>query len=192
MATKPINPPDISLADRLFPLYEANDGDLALVLASARAQGIRVGKAALSQMEKYFGWQSRLIKPLTHESGPGSGQAQGNASAQLLCADKAGDLACLLEEATEQKDNALKILEAEPDSITAHKIYGQYIGHILKIREHLHAARMTDRDRLLIDVLKALLDYLMEQKQDEAVALVERDLEMITGKIRDKWASGAI
>jgi hypothetical protein len=188
MVTKPIKPPDVSLADRLYPLYEANDGDLALVLASARAQGIRVGKAALSQMEKFLGWKSRLARPRKEKSGMESGQIQRPAPTQ----DKAGDLARLLEEATAQKDNALKILEAEPDSITAHKIYGQYIGHILKIREHLHTARMTDRDRLLIDVLKALLDYLMEQKQDEAVALVERDLESITGKIRDKWASGAI
>ncbi len=106
--------------------------------------------------------------------------------------DNAGDLAGLLEEATAQKDNALKILESEPDSITVHKIYGQYIGHILKIREHLHSARMLDRDRLLIDVLKALVDFLMEHNQDEAVALVERDLESITGKIREKWASGAL
>lgn len=192
MATKPIKTPDVSLADRLFPLYEANDGDLALVLASARTQGIRVGKAALSQMEKYFEWKSRRARPIKDSSGLASGQATVPGSSPLSCGDKAGDLAHLLEEATAQKNNALKILEAEPDSITAHKIYGQYIGHILKIREHLHSARMTDRDRLLIDVLKALLDYLVEQKQDGAVALVERDLESITGKIRDKWASGAI
>lgn len=106
--------------------------------------------------------------------------------------DPVNDLAGLLEEATEQKNNALKLLASEPDAITAHKIYGQYIGHILKIREHLYAARMVDRDRLLIDVVKAMVDYLMEQKLDEAVVLVERDLESITEKIRHQWASGAI
>ena len=111
---------------------------------------------------------------------------------KIKAGNNAEDLSRLLIEATAYKDSVLKILKTHPESITVHKLYGQYIGHILKIRDQLHSARMVDRDRLLIDVLKALVDYLLENGQNEAVALVERDLESITAKIREKWASGAI
>lgn len=165
------------LAEQLWPQYQAFGGNLSKVLIWAKAQGIIISKPTLDRMARNFGWKDKL-----------SAAAKNKFSAAV---DTTGELQSLLAEVVARKNDAQKILETSPEDYGAHKLYGEYLGRILDIRKSIAQEKFLDRDQLLLDVLKAVVNYLVEHEQSVAVEFINEHLEDLAYRVKEKCLSKA-
>lgn len=165
------------LAERLWPQYQACGGNLSKVLTWAKAQKINISKPTLDRLAKNFGWKDKL-----------SSVARNRFSAVV---DTTGDLSSLLAEVVTRKNDAQKILETTPEDFAAHKLYGEYLGRILDIRKSIAQEKFLDRDQLLLDVLKEVVNYLVEHDQSQAVEFINENLEDLAYRVKEKCLSKA-
>ena len=93
----------------------------------------------------------------------------------------------LMEEVNQTKKDFQAILESDPENKDFHKIYGMYVGQILDVYKEILKHRVIDKDRLLIDALRCVVNYLMCIKENQAAELIGRHLEEIGEKIKDQW-----
>ena len=101
------------------------------------------------------------------------------------------DYAALLEEVIEAKDAARRLVTLEPENKEFHRFYGMYLGQALDIRKEIRKARDVDRDRLLLDALRAVGCFFQERGDTAAAQTVADHLETIAEAVLRQWETAA-
>lgn len=161
---------DQGLAEKLYPIYEKN-GTIESVFEHCRKSGAPITKPTLGKMAGYFFWKEKRDKAIKNQFQVNTGS----------------DLNSLLTEVTEAKNSLKTVIDASPGDTDAHGIYGRYIAQILAIQKTINSAQAVDKDRLLVDALKGVVNYLVEKKEKQMAEFIGEALEEIAEKVKDKW-----
>ncbi|MDH3256324.1 MAG: hypothetical protein OEM27_01800 [Nitrospinota bacterium] len=93
----------------------------------------------------------------------------------------------LMAEMVDAKQAVQAVLKISPEDIQLHRIHGMYTGHILDIRKTMMQEQAVDRDQLLIDALKGVVNYLLQKGEEEAARFIGDHLEEIGNKVKTLW-----
>jgi hypothetical protein len=93
----------------------------------------------------------------------------------------------LMAEMMAAKQAVQDILKISPEDVQLHRIHGMYTGHILDIRKTIMQEQAVDRDQLLIDALKGVVNYLLQKGQGESAQFIGDHLEEIGNKVKTTW-----
>ena len=93
----------------------------------------------------------------------------------------------LMEEMVNAKQAVQDVLKISPEDIQLHRIHGMYTGHILDIRKTMMQEQAVDRDQLLIDALKGVVNYLLHKGEAESAQFIGDHLEEIGNKVKEFW-----
>ncbi|CAI2719752.1 hypothetical protein [Nitrospina watsonii] len=96
-------------------------------------------------------------------------------------------LLLLLEEVTALRQSIQDILRHAPEEVQLHRIHGMYVGHILDIRKTLMQEQAADKEALLIDALRAVVRFLLDEGEDGMAQFVGDHLEAIGEKVKETW-----
>ena len=163
---------DAELAAKLWPVY-LKHGTVEAVHQHCRQTGQKISVPTLHKMADHFGWQQKK-----------NDAARASFSGAI---DQTGELESMLADLIGLKSDIQKALKDSALDVKLHGIYGSYIGQILALRKLMLDEKKVDRDRLLIDALKTVVQWLMENGFKDAARRLANNLEMIEGKIRDQW-----
>ena len=98
-----------------------------------------------------------------------------------------GALQQLMEEMLAAKQAVQEVLKISPEDIQLHRIHGMYTGHILDIRKTMMQEQAVDRDQLLIDALKSVVNFLIQKGEGESARFIGDHLEEIGNKVKSFW-----
>lgn len=163
---------DAELAAKLWPVY-LQHGTVEAVYRHCQKTGEKISVPTLHKMADHFGWQQKR-----------NDAAKASFSGAI---DQTGELESMLADLVGLKGDIQAALKKSSLDVKLHGIYGSYIGQILALRKLMLDEKKVDRDRLLIDALKAVVNWLMENGFAGAARRVADNLETIEGKIRDQW-----
>ena len=93
----------------------------------------------------------------------------------------------LMEEMLASKQAVQDILKISPEDIQLHRIHGMYTGHILDIRKTMMQEAAVDRDQLLIDALKGVVNFLLQKGEGKSAWFIGENLEEIGNKVKEFW-----
>jgi len=93
----------------------------------------------------------------------------------------------LMEEMIASKQAVQDILKISPEDIQLHRIHGMYTGHILDIRKTILQEAAVDRDQLLIDALKGVVNFLLQKGEGKSAWFIGENLEEIGNKVKEFW-----
>ena len=93
----------------------------------------------------------------------------------------------LMEEMVAAKQAVQDVLKISPEDIQLHRIHGMYTGHILDIRKTILQEQAVDRDQLLIDALKGVVNFLLQKGEGESAQFIGDHLEEIGNKVKTFW-----
>ena len=93
----------------------------------------------------------------------------------------------LMEEMVTAKQAVQDVLKISPEDIQLHRIHGMYTGHILDIRKTIMQEQAVDRDQLLIDALKGVVNFLLQKEEGESARFIGDHLEEIGNKVKEFW-----
>ena len=93
----------------------------------------------------------------------------------------------LMEEMVDAKQAVQAVLKISPEDIQLHRIHGMYTGHILDIRKTMMQEQAVDRDQLLIDALKGVVNFLLHKGEAESAQFIGDNLEAIGNKVKEFW-----
>ena len=93
----------------------------------------------------------------------------------------------LLEEMVESKKAIREVLKISPEEVQLHRIFGMYAGQILDIRKVMLQEREVDQEQLLIDALKAVVQFLLDHDENQAAQFIGDHLEDIGMKVSETW-----
>jgi hypothetical protein len=92
-----------------------------------------------------------------------------------------------MEEMLDAKQAVQKVLKVSPEDIQLHRIHGMYTGHILDIRKTMMQEQTVDRDQLLIDALRTVVNFLLQKGEGESARFIGDHLEEIGNKVKTFW-----
>jgi hypothetical protein len=98
----------------------------------------------------------------------------------------------LMEEMVSAKQAVQDVLKISPEDIQLHRIHGMYTGHILDIRKTMMQEAAVDRDQLLIDALKGVVTFLIQQGEGESAQFIGDHLEEIGNKVKTTWQDSKV
>ena len=98
----------------------------------------------------------------------------------------------LMAEMVDAKQAVQAVLQTSPEDIQLHRIHGMYTGHILDIRKTMMQEQAVDRDQLLIDALKGVVAFLIQQGDREAAQNIGEHLEEIGNKVKSLWQDSKV
>ena len=93
----------------------------------------------------------------------------------------------LIEEMLAAKQAVQDILKISPEDIQLHRIHGMYTGHILDIRKTMMQEAAVDRDQLLIDAIKGVVNFLLHKGEGKSAWFIGDNLEEIGNKVKEFW-----
>ena len=93
----------------------------------------------------------------------------------------------LMEEMITAKQAVQDVLKISPEDVQLHRIHGMYTGHILDIRKTMMQEAAVDRDQLLIDALKGVVNYLLQKGEGKSAWFIGENLEEIGNKVKEFW-----
>lgn len=93
----------------------------------------------------------------------------------------------LMEEMVTAKQAVQDVLKISPEDIQLHRIHGMYTGHILDIRKTMMQEQAVDRDQLLIDALRGVVNFLLQKGEGESAQFIGDHLEEIGNKVKTFW-----
>jgi len=93
----------------------------------------------------------------------------------------------LMEEMLASKQAVQDVLKISPEDIQLHRIHGMYTGHILDIRKTMMQEAAVDRDQLLIDALKGVVNFLLQKGEGKSAWFIGENLEEIGNKVKEFW-----
>lgn len=93
----------------------------------------------------------------------------------------------LMEEMIAAKQAVQAVLKISPEDIQLHRIHGMYTGHILDIRKTMMQEQAVDRDQLLIDALKGVVNFLLQKGEEASAQFIGDHLEEIGNKVKIFW-----
>jgi hypothetical protein len=93
----------------------------------------------------------------------------------------------LMEEMMAAKQAVQDVLKISPEDIQLHRIHGMYTGHILDIRKTMMQEMAVDRDQLLIDAVKGVVNFLLQKGEEDAARFIGGHLEEIGNKVKAFW-----
>jgi len=93
----------------------------------------------------------------------------------------------LMEEMVAAKQAVQDVLKISPEDIQLHRIHGMYTGHILDIRKTMMQEQAVDRDQLLIDALKGVVNFLLQKGEGKSAWFIGDNLEEIGSKVKEFW-----
>lgn len=93
----------------------------------------------------------------------------------------------LMEEMVAAKQAVQDVLKISPEDIQLHRIHGMYTGHILDIRKTMMQEQAVDRDQLLIDALKGVVNFLLHKGEAKSAGFIGENLEEIGNKVKESW-----
>jgi len=93
----------------------------------------------------------------------------------------------LLAETIAAKKAIREVLKLSPEEVQLHRIFGMYAGQILDIRKVMLQEQEVDQEQLLIDALKAVVQFLFNHDKIEAAQFIGDHLEDIGMKVSDTW-----
>ena len=93
----------------------------------------------------------------------------------------------LMEEMVDAKQAVQAVLKISPEDIQLHRIHGMYTGHILDIRKTMMQEQAVDRDQLLIDALKGVVNFLLQKGEGVSAQFIGDHLEEIGNKVKEFW-----
>ena len=93
----------------------------------------------------------------------------------------------LLAETIEAKKAIRDVLKISPEEVQLHRIFGMYAGQILDIRKVMLQEQEVDQEQLLIDALKAVVQFLFDHDKIDAAQFIGDHLEDIGMKVSDTW-----
>jgi hypothetical protein len=98
----------------------------------------------------------------------------------------------LMEEMITAKQAVQDVLKISPEDIQLHRIHGMYTGHILDIRKTMMQEAAVDRDQLLIDALKGVVNYLLQKGEGKSAWFIGENLEEIGNKVKEFWQDSKV
>lgn len=93
----------------------------------------------------------------------------------------------LMAEMADAKQAVQDVLKTSPEDVQLHRIHGMYTGHILDIRKTMMQEQAVDRDQLLLDVLKGVVNFLLRNGQGESAQFIGDHLEEIGNQVKTLW-----
>ena len=93
----------------------------------------------------------------------------------------------LMAEMVSAKQAVQDVLKISPEDIQLHRIHGMYTGHILDIRQTILQEQAVDRDQLLIDALRGVVNFLLQKGQEASARFIGDHLEEIGNKVKIFW-----
>ena len=93
----------------------------------------------------------------------------------------------LLAEMVESKKAIRDVLKISPEEVQLHRIFGMYAGQILDIRKVMLQEREVDQEQLLIDALKAVIQFLFDHNENQAAQFIGDHFEDIGLKVSETW-----
>ena len=93
----------------------------------------------------------------------------------------------LMEEMVAAKQAVQAVLKISPEDVQLHRIHGMYTGHILDIRKTILQELAVDRDQLLIDALKGVVNFLLHKGEAESAQFIGDHLEEIGNRVKTTW-----
>lgn len=93
----------------------------------------------------------------------------------------------LMEEMVAAKQAVQDVLKIAPEDVQLHRIHGMYTGHILDIRKTMMHEAAVDRDQLLIDALKGVVNFMLQKGEEEPARFIGDHLEEIGNKVKEFW-----
>jgi len=93
----------------------------------------------------------------------------------------------LMEEMITAKQAVQDVLKISPEDVQLHRIHGMYTGHILDIRKTMMQEASVDRDQLLIDALKGVVNFLLQKGEGKSAWFIGENLEEIGNKVKEFW-----
>lgn len=100
---------------------------------------------------------------------------------------KDNSLELLLQETSEDRKAIAAILKSSPEDVDLHRLNGMYLGQILNIRKAMIQEKALDREQLLIDALKTVVNFLIERQEIQAARFIGDHLEEIGLKVKSHW-----
>ena len=98
----------------------------------------------------------------------------------------------LMEEMVAAKQAVQDVLKISPEDVQLHRIHGMYTGHILDIRKTILQEQAVDRDQLLIDALKGVVNFLIQKGEGESAQFIGDHLEEIGSKVKAFWQDSKV
>jgi hypothetical protein len=92
-----------------------------------------------------------------------------------------------MAEMLDAKQAVQNVLKVSPEDIQLHRIHGMYTGHILDIRKTMMQEQAVDRDQLLIDALRSVVNFLLQKGEEESARFIGDHLEEIGNKVKLFW-----
>ena len=93
----------------------------------------------------------------------------------------------IFREAVTQQQGISGILKSCPDDVPLHKLNTIYMGKILDIRKAINQERAMDKDQLLLDAFRAVVEFLIEKEELACANFIGDHLEDIEMKVKTKW-----
>ena len=101
--------------------------------------------------------------------------------------EKDNYLEALLRETSEDRKAIAAVLKFSPEDVDLHRLNGMYLNHILSIRKAMIQEKALDREQLLIDALKTVVNFLIERQEVQAARFIGDHLEEIGLKVKSHW-----
>ncbi len=93
----------------------------------------------------------------------------------------------LMEEMVDAKQAIQEVLKVSPEDIQLHRIHGMYTGHILDIRKTMMQEQAVDREQLLIDALRGVVNFLLQKGEEASARFIGDHLEEIGDRVKTFW-----
>lgn len=87
----------------------------------------------------------------------------------------------------ESKKAIREVLKISPEEVQLHRIFGMYAGQILDIRKVMLQEQEVDQEQLLLDALKAVVQFLFDHHENQAAQFIGDHLEDIGMKVSETW-----
>lgn len=93
----------------------------------------------------------------------------------------------ILRETIKEQRAIGRILKSCPDDAALHRVNTMYLGKILDIRKAINQERAMDKDQLLLDALRSVVEFLIEKKEISSARFIGDHLEEIGMKVKLNW-----
>ena len=98
----------------------------------------------------------------------------------------------ILWETINEQQTISRILKSCPEDAALHRVNTMYLGKILDIRKAIIQERALDKDQLLLDALKSVVDFLIEKREVSSARFIGDHLEEIGLKVKSNWKDSKV
>ncbi len=93
----------------------------------------------------------------------------------------------LLKDLIQTRTEVRKLLQYSPEELSVHRVHAMYVDRILDVLKAQQQRRAVDRERLLLESLQTVVDFLIEKGEPDCAQVLGNHLEDIGNKVKRFW-----